>query len=174
LYFKGSNIGKDNLLEWATASEQNSKEFVLERSLTGNTFNAIATIQAAGNSSSTKVYPYKDANIDKLNSNVFFYRVKQIDANGSFKYSNIVRLNYNLKDVQKSIVYPNPTQGLITVTIGEATLIGTMATVMDVNGRILQQVKITAQSQSFNFSSYTNGTYFIRLQNKEVMTIIKQ
>ncbi len=174
LYFKGTNQGKDNLLEWATASEQNTKEFILERSVTGNIFNAIATIKAAGNSSNTKIYPYKDANIDKLNSNVFFYRVKQIDVNGSFKYSNIVRLNYDLKDVPKSIVYPNPTQGLITVTIGDRKLLGTIATVLDVNGRILQQVKITAQSQSFNFSSYTNGTYLIRLENKEVLRILKQ
>lgn len=174
LYFKGTNQGKDNLLEWATASEQNTKEFILERSVTGNIFNAIATIKAAGNSSNTKVYPYKDANIDKLNSNVFFYRVKQIDVNGSFKYSNIVRLNYDLKDVPKSIVYPNPTQGLITVTIGDRKLLGTIATVLDVNGRVLQQVKITAQSQSFNFSSYTNGTYLIRLENKEVLRILKQ
>ncbi len=174
LYFKGTNQGKDNLLEWATASEQNTKEFILERSVTGNIFNAIATIKAAGNSSNTKVYPYKDANIDKLNSNVFFYRVKQIDVNGSFKYSNIVRLNYDLKDVTKSIVYPNPTQGLITVTIGDRKLLGTLATLLDVNGRVLQQVKITAQSQSFNFSSYTNGTYLIRLENKEVLRILKQ
>ncbi len=174
LYFKGTNQGKNNLLEWATASEQNTKEFILERSVTGNIFNAIAAIKAAGNSSNTKVYPYKDANIDKLNSNVFFYRVKQIDVNGSFKYSNIVRLNYDLKDVPKSIVYPNPTQGLITVAIGDRKLLGTIATVIDVNGRVLQQVKITAQSQSFNFSSFTNGTYFIRLENKEVLRILKQ
>jgi RHS repeat-associated protein len=62
LYFKGTNQNKDNLLEWATANEQNSKEFSLERSLTGNGFNAIATVPAAGFSSSTKTYQYKDYN----------------------------------------------------------------------------------------------------------------
>ncbi len=174
LYFKGNNQGKDNQLEWATSSEQNSKEFKLERSLTGNQFTPIATIPASGNSSTTRVYPYKDVNIDRLNSSVFFYRVKQIDLNGNFVYSNTVRLNYNQKEAPKSIVYPNPTQGLITVTVGERTLIGTTATVTDINGRILQQVKIIAQSQSFNFSNLANGTYFIRLANKEVMKIVKQ
>ena len=174
LYFRGDNKGRDNLLEWATSTEQNSAAFELERSLTGNSFVKIATVPAAGNSNSTKIYPYKDAGIDKLNSSVFFYRVKQVDLNGAFKYSSIVRLNYNQNDVAKSIVYPNPTQGLITVTVGDRALVGSMATVLDINGRTVQQVKITAQSQSFNFSTLSNGVYFIRLQNKEVMKIIKQ
>ena len=174
LYFRGSNKGKDNLLEWATSNEQNSKEFVLERSLTGVNFIDIAKILSQGNSNTQQNYNYKDVGIDKLNSAVMYYRIKQIDINGNFKYSNIVRLNYNIKEKLNSIVYPNPTQGMITVTVGENSLIGTLAVVMDVNGRILQQTKIAAQSQSIDIKNFSNGTYFIRLQNKEVLRIIKQ
>ena len=174
LYFRGSNKGKDNLLEWATSNEQNSKEFVLERSLTGMNFIDIAKILSQGNSNTQQNYNYKDVGIDKLNSAVMYYRIKQIDINGNFKYSNIVRLNYNIKEKLNSIVYPNPTQGMITVTVGENSLIGTVAVVMDVNGRILQQIKIAAQSQSIDLKNFSNGTYFIRLQNKEVLRIIKQ
>lgn len=174
LYFRGTNQGKDNWLEWATASEQNSKSFELQRSLSGVNFAGITTVPSLGNSNTQQNYSYKDVGIDKLNSAVMYYRVKQIDVNGSFKYSNIVRLNYNIKEKTNSIVYPNPTQGMITVTIGDNSLIGTQAVLMDVNGKILQQVKIAAQSQSFNLNSFTNGTYFIRLQNKEVLRIIKQ
>jgi RHS repeat-associated protein len=174
LYFRGTNKDKDNVLEWATTNEQNSKNFILERSLNAVNFSSIATIAAQGNSTSQQNYDYKDVGIDKLNSAVFYYRLKQFDLNGSFKTSNIVRLNYNQKGIINSIVYPNPTQGMITVTVGDRALVGTQALVYDVNGRLLQQVKITAQSQSFNFSSLTNGTYFIRLENKKVMKIIKQ
>ena len=174
LYFRGSNQGKDNLLEWATESEQNNKIFELQRSLTGVNFNAIANIPSQGNSTSQQNYLYKDLGIDKLNSAVMYYRIKQIDLNGSFKYSNIVRLNYNIKEKINSIIYPNPTQGMITVTVGENSLIGTLAVVMDVNGRVLQQIKIAAQSQSINLNNFSNGTYFIRLQNKEILKIIKQ
>lgn len=174
LYFRGSNKGKDNLLEWATSNEQNSKEFVLERSLTGVNFKDIAKILSQGNSNTQQNYNYKDVGIDKLNSAVMYYRIRQIDINGNFKYSNIVRLNYNIKEKLNSIVYPNPTQGMITVTVGENSLIGTVAVVMDVNGRILQQIKIAAQSQSIDLKNFSNGTYFIRLQNKEVLRIIKQ
>jgi RHS repeat-associated protein len=174
LYFRGANKDKDNVLEWATTNEQNSKNFILERSLNAVNFISIATIAAQGNSTSQQNYDYKDVGIDKLNSAVFYYRLKQFDLNGSFKTSNIVRLNYNQKGIINSIVYPNPTQGMITVTVGDRALVGTQALVYDVNGRLLQQVKIAAQSQSFNFNSLVNGIYFIRLENKEVMKIIKQ
>ena len=174
LYFRGSNKGKNNFLEWATENEQNNKAFELQRSLTGVNFAGISSIASQGNSNTQQTYSYKDAGIDKLNSAVMYYRIKQIDLNGSFKYSNIVRLNYNIKEKINSIVYPNPTPGMITVTVGENSLIGTIAVVMDVNGRVLQQIKIAAQSQSINLNNFSNGTYFIRLQNKEVLRIIKQ
>ncbi len=173
LTFKGTNQGKDNLLEWSTATEYNSKEFQLERSLTGSSFNNIATLPAAGNSTISKNYLYKDYNINQLNSNTMYYRLKQVDLNGNFKYTNIIKLNYNQKANVKSIVYPNPTQGLITITIGDKGLIGTQAILLDANGKMLQQVKITATSQSFDLSKFTNGVYFIRLNNKEIMKIIK-
>jgi hypothetical protein len=172
LYFRGTNQGKDNLLEWATTSEINTKAFTLERSFTGNTFTNIATLPAQGGS--TNVYPYKDAGIDKLNSNVFFYRVKQIDNDGKFTYSNIVRLNYNVKEVARAIVYPNPTQNIITITIGDRKLIGTMANLFDINGRKLETIKIKAESQTIDLGKYTNGTYIVVLENKEALRILKQ
>jgi RHS repeat-associated protein len=173
LYFKGTNQGKDNLLEWATASEQNSKEFNLERSLTGISFNSIATIPAAGNSSITRSYQYKDLNIDRLNSAVMYYRLKQIDMDGRFKYSNVVRLNYKQKEILNSIVYPNPTPGLITIAVGDKALIGTTALLYDESGRLMESIKITANSQSINLSKYVNGVYIIRLNNKEVLKVVK-
>ena len=174
LYFKGFNQGKDNLLQWATASEQNSKEFIVERSLTGNNFSSIASIAAAGNSSTTKNYQYKDENIDKLNSTVMYYRLKQLDINSSLRYSNIVRLNYKQTEISKSIVYPNPTQGLIMITIADKALLGTIASLFDESGKMLESIKITANSQSVNLNKYVNGIYFIRLSNKEILKVIKQ
>jgi len=174
LYFTGTNVNKDNLLKWATASEQNSKEFRLERSLNGTDFTQIAVVPAAGNSATNREYNYTDRNIDLLNSTVMFYRLKQVDNDLNFKFSNIVRLNY-LKDGSKpSIVYPNPTGGAITILIGDNKLIGTEASVSDINGRLLKKFKITATSQSVDLSTYVGGVYFIRLQNKETLKIVKQ
>ena len=174
LYFNGTNQDKNNLLKWGTASEQNSKEFRLERSLNGSDFNQITTVVAAGNSSIPRDYQYTDRNIDQINSNVMFYRLKQVDLDNNFKYSNIVRLNYNKSGVSNSIVYPNPTNGYVTVVLGDNSLLGTEALVTDVNGMLLQRVKFVNSSQVFNLSGFTNGLYLIRLSNKETLKVIKQ
>jgi len=173
LYFNGTKKGKNNLLQWATATENNSKEFHLERSLTGRDFARIATIAAKGNSTIKQEYAHTDVGVDQLNSSVIYYRLKEIDLDGSYTYSNIVRLNYDSRAVFNSIVYPNPTSGSLTVTVGDSKLIGSMATVVDLNGRIIQKVKLGSQSQTFNFSSFTNGIYFIRLVNSEILKVEK-
>lgn len=174
LYFNGTNEGKNNLLKWATGSEQNSKEFRLERSLNGNDYSQIAVIPAAGNSTSERRYQFLDQRIDRLNSRVMFYRLKQVDLDDRFRYSNIVRLNYNKEGNTPTIVYPNPTRGVINILIGDRSVIGTEAIVSDVNGRIMKKVVITAANQQIDLSAYSNGLYLIRLSNDEVLKVMKQ
>ena len=174
LYFRGKTVAKDNILDWATANEQNSKHFDVERSLNGTSFNRIGIVQAAGNSNQTSTYQYTDHDIDRLSSELMFYRLKQIDIDGKFKYSNIVRLRYSEKNTVNTIVYPNPTQGSVTILAGDNSLVGSMAVLYDINGRMLESIKITANSQAVNLSKYVNGTYLIRLNNNEVLKIIKQ
>lgn len=173
LYFKGSNKGNDNLLEWATANETNAKEYVVERSFNGQNFNKIGSVKAAGNTTGNSSYQYTDYDVDRLGEPVMYYRLAQVDNDGRTKYSNIIRLNFVSDKLSKTIVYPNPTKGLITVVVGDKELIGSVATVYDEAGKLLQSVKITSLQQQFNFGSYTNGIYFIRLANKEVLKVMK-
>lgn len=174
LYFNGTNEGKNNLLKWATGTEQNSKEFRLERSLNGTDYSQIAVIPAAGNSTTERRYDYTDQRIDRLNSRVMFYRLKQVDLDDRFRYSNIVRLNYNKEGNTPTIVYPNPTRGVINILVGDRSVIGTEAIVSDVNGRIMKKVVITAANQQIDLSAYSNGLYLIRLSNDEVLKVMKQ
>jgi len=173
LYFRGKTVSKDNLLDWATASEQNTKHYEVERSLNGTSFSRIGIVHAAGNSNQTNTYQYTDHDIDRLNSEYMFYRLKQVDIDGKFNYSNVVRLRYNEKNISGSIVYPNPTPGLVTILVGDHALVGTIAYLYDINGRLLDNIKIAANSQQVNLSRYVNGVYYIKLNNKEVLKIIK-
>ncbi|MFZ4059531.1 MAG: DUF7619 domain-containing protein, partial [Ferruginibacter sp.] len=127
LYFNGTNRNTDNYLEWATGFEQNVKEFKLERSIPGGNFTTIATIPATGNSSTAQSYNYLDKRVHQLNSPTLLYRIKEIERDGKYTYSNIVRLMNSTKGKTNSIVYPNPTSGTITVVVGDKALIGTQA-----------------------------------------------
>ncbi|MEO7308823.1 MAG: RHS repeat-associated core domain-containing protein [Chitinophagaceae bacterium] len=173
LYFKGRTEGKDNLLEWATANEQKTKSFIVERSLDGTRFTDIGTVAAASNSNSTRTYTLTDYQVDRLNSTYMYYRLRQVDLDGRVQYSNIIRLSYNLKDKITSIVYPNPTAGMITLTIGDKQLIGTKASLYDENGKFLETFKVTDTNQTVNMARYVNGVYYLKLNNKEVLRVIK-
>lgn len=174
LYFRGKTVAKDNILDWSTANEQNSKRFDVERSLNAVSFTKIGEVNAHGNSSQANTYQYTDYNIDRLGTEVMFYRLKQVDLDGNFKYSTIVRLRYSDRNKVNSIIYPNPTQGTATILVGDNSLIGTVAVLYDMNGRLLENIKITTNSQQIDLGKFVNGIYFIRLNNKEVLKVIKQ
>ena len=173
LYFNGTAKAKDNLLDWATATEQNVKEFLVERSFDGFGFESAGKVKAVGNSNRKVTYQFIDYNVDRFNKKVFYYRLKQIDIDGNSTYSKIVRLTHNLTGVP-TIVYPNPTSGYVTIVVGDSKLIGTNALVYDEVGRLIQSVKITANAQTINLATQMNGVYLIKLANKEILRIVKQ
>src|SRR5690606_9784477 len=108
LYFKGTNRDKDNLLEWATANEVNTKEYRVERSFDGQSFAGIGQVKASGNSSGNSSYQFTDYGVDRLGESVMYYRLAQIDVDGRTNLSNVIRLNYTSNNLPKTIVYPNP------------------------------------------------------------------
>jgi len=87
LFFTSSVKNKSISLKWATAQEQNSAYYVIEKSKDGINFNTLSrNIQAAGTSGSIKEYEY----IDQASSSVSYYRLKQVDIDGKFTYSSVI------------------------------------------------------------------------------------
>ena len=157
-----------------TPLRENTADFRLERSLDGIHFTEIANIPAAGRSTLPRNYSYTDAHIDQLNSIYMYYRIKQVDVNGQFTYSRIVRLSYRSAGIQPSIAYPNPTSGFINVVIGDKSLIGTQALLTDINGKVLQRFTIDNNTQSVDLSKMPNGVYLVVLSNRETLKVIRQ
>lgn len=102
---------RDVLLKWQTALEIKSDLFIIEHSRDGQNFIAIGEVQAAGNSSSIQDYQFTH---DTPGSGVNYYRLRQLDLDGSFDYSDLRYVNfYNFnKDIT---VYPNPTLGNVII-----------------------------------------------------------
>jgi hypothetical protein len=106
--FSTESKGRDMLLSWETKVEVNSGKFEIERSAQKDNDNwvKVSEINASGNSNSPKKYSYTDK---KLNSGRYNYRLKMIDVDGSFEYSEVVFGEISLpKDYALSQNYPNP------------------------------------------------------------------
>lgn len=83
-------IRGDVIINWSTATEQNSDYFTVERSLDGTNFSAIATKSAANNSNTVQNYSAVD---NDAYSGTSFYRVKETDFNESFIYSGAITVS---------------------------------------------------------------------------------
>ncbi len=101
-------LAKDGVVElsWETATEINNQRFEIERRSEITDFRTIGYLEGAGTTTEPKQYIYIDRYVEP---GIHFYRLKQIDFNGSFEYSNEVEVNvtgeltFNL-----SQNYPNP------------------------------------------------------------------
>jgi Secretion system C-terminal sorting domain len=167
--FKGSLIQDKANLQWATASERNAKEFVVEKSTDAKEFVAIGAV-AAKNTSSVSNYTFND---DKLNENLNYYRLKMVDTDGSFKYSNVVALRLGSKSSKGISVFPNPVASNITVNHAEATE-GATISIMSINGSVVlnYQVAKNATQTSLDVAQLVAGQYFVKFTDKgKTMTV---
>ncbi|MDT3694870.1 MAG: DUF362 domain-containing protein [Ignavibacterium sp.] len=94
------------ILNWRTSTETNNYGFQVERSNDMVKFEKIAFVPGSGTTTQAKTYSYRDT---ALTSNENYYRLKQIDLNGAYSYSNIIRIDLNLPEkFALSQNYPNP------------------------------------------------------------------
>ncbi len=172
LYFRGVLTGKDVLLNWATASEVNTKMFVIQRSLDGRTFEDIGETQArAGSQAGT--YEFVDRKVELLQSKVLFYRLKQVDRDGRSTYSNIERVTLNLNgEYDKTTVKarPNPFRDQLSVVINSLVKASASDKVMifTADGRLLHQQALPAWESNKAVSlthlpSLAQGVYLLKV-----------
>jgi hypothetical protein len=109
LSFTGQCNNNNIVLEWSTASESNNNYFSIERSEDGNNWQPIGTIKSAGNSSAIQKYSFT---ADETTNEISYFRLKQTDMDGKFKYFNIIQVNNCNKDLKGIKIYPNPTNGI--------------------------------------------------------------
>ena len=156
---------KQALLNWKTAQEINSAFFLVERSNDALIFNAIGSVQAAGNSSLGIEYSFTDL---QPASGLNYYRLKQVDLDGRFIYTPTRVIRFNEPDAGFVKYFPNPTRGMVYIELS-----GTMAreskliNISNAAGVVVDQVKLGAVSNniiSVNLDKYARGIYFIQIK----------
>jgi agmatine/peptidylarginine deiminase len=108
--FYGKQVRNNVELRWLTTTELNNKGFEIERSQSlSQSFNGswtlIGFVKGNGTTSGVSNYCFLD---DKINEGKYFYRLKQVDYNGSFQYSSIIEVDYQAAQFYLGQNYPNP------------------------------------------------------------------
>jgi type IX secretion system substrate protein len=161
-------------LKWVTSSEMNANNFVVERSTNGTDFTDQALVfTKEGNSIADRDYAFTD-NISSINSNIIYYRLKMVDNNGEFKYSNIALIRLQEENQISLVTFPNPAVNQLNITIPTEWQNKTIAYSMyNLNGNLVNQ-KINnsaGQTETFNISNLPAGLYLVEVNNGNTKSI---
>ncbi len=162
--FEGENLGDNNHLFWATASEINNDYFVVERSSDGASFTEIARVDGAGTTSQVQnyeafdMYPYEGLN---------YYRLRQTDFNGTITYSSIVVLQSHTTGVILDNVHPVPTTDNVGFDISVTNNSAITIEVLDLTGRTVlkstSSVEAGKNSVNVDIAELSQGVYMLKV-----------
>ena len=105
--FSYSILGSEVILDWSTATELNNHGFEIQRSLDKKNWATLGFIEGKGTISEPHQYSFSD-NISDLSALKLYYKLKQIDFNGSFEYSDILEVEVAPTSFALEQNYPNP------------------------------------------------------------------
>ncbi|MEO7209322.1 MAG: T9SS type A sorting domain-containing protein, partial [Chitinophagaceae bacterium] len=150
------------LLSWSTANEINNKGFEVQKSTNGQTFTDLGFVAGHNNSSTVNNYNYTDA---KVVSGANYYRLKQIDNNGNFDYSSVIKLDYAAFDWN---ILGNPVSGNSWIQLQLDKSSEVSIQIVSMNGNIIQTINkgnLSAGTFSIpiNLSGKSAGLYVVRL-----------
>jgi hypothetical protein len=150
-------------LTWATASEKQCKEFEIERSLTGADWISIGTVAGNGTTSYRHDYYFDDFDVVP---NLYYYRLKQVDLDGTFSYSYVVTAKIIGVDIVIGNIYPNPNNGQFLIDMYLPNNETVSVTCYDIIGQELfaYDTPFKNGSQQLNINHIlAKGTYILNL-----------
>lgn len=160
----GANCNNEMvILSWTTVSEINNDYFIVEKSCDARQFYTVGRVDGAGNSNSIVNYIFKDLEQTCYDS---FYRLKQVDFNGVFKYSEIITINCYVNSEPIISVFPNPFDGR-NININTNTIIENVKIeIYDATGRTMYKTIINQIDDNSHLTLYNKlkpGVYTIKL-----------
>ena len=154
-------------LNWNTEFEIDAKEFIVERA-EGTEFRKIGTIPSSGNSSIKISYSFNDKN---ENLGATYYRLKNVDLNGKFTYSQIRTVKgYGVAD--DVTVFPNPARSNSKISVVGVTANSSIQ-LLDFSGKVLKNI-ISNTVNSIDLSGVKNGSYLIRIIDRSTNEIVNK
>jgi len=172
--FVGFTVAKKNtsdvLIEWSTAEELEANMYELERSYDGSNWNTIAYLTAAGTAQNLNNYSYTDKNIT---AKVVYYRVKQVDIDGSFTYTSVKSIkndvvptnaDIRIASVQNKVLlqFPQEIEGTVVVRF------------VSLSGQVLDQQIVTRAIGQVVLTPKSSGNQIISVSNGRNLNIAKQ
>ncbi len=161
-------------LDWTTASEINNKGFEVERSLNIDSgFRNIGFVKGNGTTTEQQNYTFNDSDVRK--GVTYYYRLKQVDLDGAYDYSDVVSASLKGKGMDISLL-PNPTKDLVNVFVVNAVKENIQINVYNIQGQVVLNRRVTIRENNMielDIKDLTSGVYMLKVGD-EMNYIIKK
>ncbi|RYY39690.1 MAG: hypothetical protein EOO08_10345 [Chitinophagaceae bacterium] len=134
--FTGEKRGSNAWLNWTADNEQNFRGYGVERSTDGRNFAQVGFVNGRG-LAAVQRYNYTD-DLGGINAPRVYYRLKQLDLNGAFEYSNVVTLNLGAQGIEPGVtLLTNPVRSQVRVQVRTAAATNAGFVLVDAGGRVV-------------------------------------
>lgn len=166
LTFSGEMVNEAVVLSWATANETNNAKFIIERSTNSYDWSNIGEVAGGGNITSITNYNYTDYNAF---GGIVYYRLRQVDINGSYTYSGIIDVQTAVQSASVSIM-PNPFDDVLTI---KSNLKGNIdVSIHDILGQLIYHANQKSDNGTLLIQpDIASGAYVLTIQTD---TFVKQ
>ena len=158
-------------LNWQTKTEVNNYGFKVERSINEGKWDSIGFVEGHGNSNSPKEYSFTDNDLFAGGSK-FQYRLKQVDNDGSFEYSDVVEVEKVPIQYELSQNYPNPFNPSTTIRFSLPKQTQLKLNLYNILGELVETIiegnyEVGNYKVTFNASNLPSGVYIYRIESSE-------
>ena len=176
--FTGRLIDENKVaLNWVTKTEVNNYGFNVERRINESEWNTLGFVEGHGNSNSPKQYSFTDKDLFAGGSK-FHYRLKQIDNDGSFEYSDVIEVEILPTKFELSQNYPNPFNPSTTIRFSLPKETQLKINIYNMLGELVQTLaegtyEAGYHKVTFSASSLPSGAYIYRIESPEFVQVKK-
>jgi len=168
LSFTGTLVNHNAELQWQTANELNTDHFEIDKSSDGVHFDSLTTVKAIGTGNNN--YTTFDA-YPQIGDN--YYRLKSVNNDGSFTYSNIVLIQVGSNGSTTFVIYPNPTSKQLVVEYNNASD-NSIINIVNLTGQSVLSIPTNGQTKTtIDLSNLADGTYMIQY-NSDTETLVNK
>lgn len=163
VHFSGRSEDQSTKLSWETSWEEGNSHFEIQRSQEGSAFETLGFV--AGNNNSTETITYTYTDLSPL-PGVNYYRLKQVDFNGTFAFSEVIRVTVR-PESKPYLLTPTYFQSNTLLTINGSSPETYLLTIIDQSGKVVN--RIIPKSRETHISGKElpgTGLYFYRLTSK--------
>ncbi len=162
----------DALLQWTTLSEENTRDFTVQRSDDGSSFTNIGTVAAAGTSSVTQNYYFTDAGIMNSGKDVVYYRLVATDKDGKTATSKIISLKINAGQWDVKLVTNLVRADLDVMLTGTEGIV--KMSIKDISGKTVSNSTTASNGHiTLRSSQLMPGMYFLVAEKNSERRVIK-